>query len=930
MADGMIHDDRGGSRNLDVDIGGKGITGGAAGTEHVEKPIPPGGLGAKGRYQDILEEELKWDETIGRNIYANRPELPLPRKQETQSSFQTHDNFPPGTDTEMQQPQQTATFHEQSPVDMHKLSPDALGITTAQDSMLTDEKSKTEKAKSKKAQESQTGFHEQKPVDMHKLSPDALGVTTAQDSMPADQLAKSKKAKDNPTTNLPKPQEKALKGGIEYMQDMQKVLTKKAAEGKGDISDFSLFTQLQMISAALSKAKQTLAEMEKEKTDGKKDTAQSDRDKMKALSTQVSESIKDSKDKAAAQQSKDSDPKHLNLAAAIGMGISTFGIFSLIRVVEGKNAGEIFDTKSQARRDTTKSSLDSKDVNDAQDLLKKISGELSDKDSVGDVSDKVLDDLKQLIQLLTKMKEKLVAMAAGQVDKDVQIPSSNDLTAQKPQLTPPEASKSVEGTSKKTSEDVKSATPLLGAKKAVVVGSTEQSSPPTSSTATQAKDAAAIPGLGSIVPTPGSPAEKMLAGAEAYLKDIHTVVSKYANQHKDDPFGVSLFEALSEVSAALSNAKSLLYEISTRNIMQRKDVSDAQWDSQRAQVEVHKAALEKQREQQAEIAKKQEKSNKVNAILKVLGPIAIALTVLATIASFGTLGPIAIALSVALMASQISGAAGGTDFMQVGIQKMSEGISYLIKNVIGPIIKAVDPSAKQEDINKWCDVVGQVIAIAIIVECAASPKAGMAFTLNLTSQLMASTSVVSNFLVDCGVSKDKADIAGAAVTAFVGLMAAGVGMYKAAAQRAETIARIQAAIAATRNELATLPEVVGSIPRAILKLQLCVQESCLRFLKNIEFAVRSLKADVDLVTATGGMFIAVYQKNIYDAQAKLKEIKADEDIMSMKLDDIIEALKAVIKQLQKAFDALLQGLVQIDRLQIKKYDVAKVQWSSKG
>jgi hypothetical protein len=458
-----------------------------------------------------------------------------------------------------------------------------------------------------------------------------------------------------------------------------------------------------------------------------------------------------------------------------------------------------------------------------------------------------------------------------------------------------------------------------------------------------------IPGItSSVIPAPDSAAAGLLRGSIKFLQDSQSILQKYAPQGKG-MIGVSIFDMLKSVSQALSNAQQMLYEVENRNTLGRKDVTNAQWDEQKSQIQVHQKAYDDQKAQQAEIDKHQKKANITNLVLKILTPIVIAVSIIATIASFGTLSPLACFVSTVMVAAMVTSTAGGPNWMADAIQGAGGLIGkYLLQDTfLGPIMKACGMSDDQ--IKSWCKLIGEVLAIVIIIVATRDPAAGRALTAAWTSQLLGASNVVADTLVQCGVSQMNAQIAGACVVALVGFSALGAGVARTVANRAQTIVAMEEAIATTETQIAARAAKIaaavdegiegGNVATSAAKMayektqgildeiKLFIQKSALTIFKeDAEKTADTVKVGMELAQDSTAMAQADFENTIKRCQARIKTIKASEDAQSTQLDDYIQALKIVIKQLLDMMNALVQGVATIDQLQIKKYEVAKVQF----
>lgn len=452
-----------------------------------------------------------------------------------------------------------------------------------------------------------------------------------------------------------------------------------------------------------------------------------------------------------------------------------------------------------------------------------------------------------------------------------------------------------------------------------------------------------IPGItSSIIPAPDSGAAGMLKGSIALLQDSQTILKKYAPQGQG-MVGVSIFDMLKAVSAALSNAQQMLYQIEDQNTEGRKDVTNIQWDEQKSQIAVHKKAFDDQQDQQAEIDKHQHKANVTNLVLKILTPIVIAVSIIATVASFGTLGPAAIVISTIMLAAMVTSQAGGPDWMRTALQAAG---NWLGDTLVAPILGPMGVP------KRWAELVTELMIIVIIVIATRNPENSAAMTAAFTSQLLGESNLITDTLVQSGVPEMDAQIAGAAAVAVIGFSSLAFGMGKAIANQAKTVTAMEEAIAATEADIAARAaraakmsmaaadaaaeeNATVSVSRTVikdaeidmLKIKLFIQKTALTiFRQNIEKTAEAVEQVFKVGQSTTEMMQAYFEYGIKMGQAAIKRIKADEDAQSARLEDFIQALKTVIKQLLDMMNAIVQGVATIDQLQIKKYDVAKVQF----
>lgn len=137
------------------------------------------------------------------------------------------------------------------------------------------------------------------------------------------------------------------------------------------------------------------------------------------------------------------------------------------------------------------------------------------------------------------------------------------------------------------------------------------------------------------------------------IDQMQAVIKNVADQIPDGPAKQSLLDLLGIISSALAALQQSVYAMETEKSKSQKEQQLGIKDSMDAQIAIRAKLITEMKDQMSDMYAKQAKANKMSGIMKIVGPIVIALSVLAAIASFGTMSGLAIAVTVIMLGIMI-------------------------------------------------------------------------------------------------------------------------------------------------------------------------------------------------------------------------------------------------------------------------------------
>lgn len=142
-----------------------------------------------------------------------------------------------------------------------------------------------------------------------------------------------------------------------------------------------------------------------------------------------------------------------------------------------------------------------------------------------------------------------------------------------------------------------------------------------------------------------------------YADQLQTVLNKMDKDIPKGPVKTALLDLLRLISSALATLQASIYEMETEKAMSMSKQQLGTKDMMDAQIAIRDKYMADMQAKQAEMAAQQAKANQMSGIMKIVGPIVIALSVAAAIASFGTATPATAVVSTIMLGLMIHDAA---------------------------------------------------------------------------------------------------------------------------------------------------------------------------------------------------------------------------------------------------------------------------------
>lgn len=458
----------------------------------------------------------------------------------------------------------------------------------------------------------------------------------------------------------------------------------------------------------------------------------------------------------------------------------------------------------------------------------------------------------------------------------------------------------------------------------------------------------------------GSP---MILGAAKEIDNTLQEIDKLLPQIPDGPGKSSMVSALKMVKAALQDLQNILYSSEGDKATAQKSLSFALCEGTMDRIKERQEQVDKQIAEQKAAAEKQEKSDKIGKIMKIVTPIMIVVAVLVAAVSFGTLGPLAVAVIIALTALSAVKTYGGPDVLEMAGKGIGQGLAICINELGSATGFHVDPDSAA------FTMIGKVVMISILVAGIVATGGGGAAgalpgALAVLGQSFATSGVGTDVVKVSvegeakrrGVSEDevlgegKIALYGAIIGAGVAIICA-IGSVAAAAKSSAgvtkeltekvadatdkmnriQIALKQAQIAAESGGkgFTEAEKVVLEVQYGLLYIQRAANMATLSWI-NGTGAGGLGKTLVGISTAGAksaevyGNYVTYQLDNILADLAHLKALidSGDEDA-----NDKAQAIRALIKQLQKIVEAIVEELKGVSSSIDKDIKTQKVEWA---
>lgn len=418
-----------------------------------------------------------------------------------------------------------------------------------------------------------------------------------------------------------------------------------------------------------------------------------------------------------------------------------------------------------------------------------------------------------------------------------------------------------------------------------------------------------------------------------YLQSMNNIVVRtVATFPADSSARIVLTNFLKVIGQAISALQQQLFQMQNADVEKSREAGKGSLDAQQTKIDLHKEALDKEVAQQREIAEKKAKADKLGGIMKIVGPIILAVSIVATLASLGTLGPAAIAVSATLLAMTIAEQAG-----KGPITKKS--IDFFAKTVIGNLLSLGGKSGKVgRDI---ADFIGMVtVIISIIALCGATKGGSFADAVMMGSQVFASSNMVAEAAGNFGgLPPDKAAMIGMYVTIAVTVAAAmGTAAYtyakkqEAGKELMASLTQSQAKLQAAELKVIQLSaqDGVGKMQIYMAKAEVLLRKMVVSLAEarafgsptKLEMDIRRLLSILQVSNASMGLSTAKLKYDISVAEGNIEQIRANAEANEAILQKAIDDIRTLIDQLMSIINSFGSWMASLEEFQAHKYKSA--------
>lgn len=424
---------------------------------------------------------------------------------------------------------------------------------------------------------------------------------------------------------------------------------------------------------------------------------------------------------------------------------------------------------------------------------------------------------------------------------------------------------------------------------------------------------------------PANPQIQIGLNALGYAQDGIDSLKKNVSQSADPLDSMSTLDALKVISKALSRAKEMLYTMESQNADQQKTIQLAQSEYNQAKIAINMKQIEEYRQQQAEMEQKQKKAGLLGDIMKIVGPIIVALSAIAAICTGGAAAPFLV-LAIAFMAADSM--VSDMHLVQKMFQAIDKacggipGLGVVLKVLIIALVAQAGPAGVLlavyafsqsglpeqmahvivKDILKMDSEFTEMIFAVVINVVAALVSARAGGVAKSVEQLEEESVQIANQMTEVAGKAGKMSmdyivlvikkLINALQKAIAGVSEAATdtSAYKALAKAAESASEAVKSLKLVKA-LSNMLEALTSV----FKNKAAFQMFC-----------KALMSTMQLGNAGINVAKEKYNVDIANIQAEMTTTKADADAMMKQYDVFIDVMKDIIKQLQKLINQIIQ------------------------
>lgn len=384
------------------------------------------------------------------------------------------------------------------------------------------------------------------------------------------------------------------------------------------------------------------------------------------------------------------------------------------------------------------------------------------------------------------------------------------------------------------------------------------------------------------------------------MQEITAMAAKFAESLPAGPDKMRFMDFLKMIQNALTQFQQLLREITMKD-------SKGAVDRSKAALETSLAKIEKQRKEQAEMARKSEEAAKKAKLMQALAPLFIILMIfllpLLLPLMIGIMMPLVVmvmALIVAEIVDQCATAAGVKPF---AIKALADALMAVVEALVDISANALHFS---DEARKTAKLVFKMIVVALIlvVSTLVAPLAILGGGITALMSFLTATKVIKNAAMASGMDEGEAEkvdmYVGIAIGAIAAIATLGLALVMPGAQGGIIASVSNAAKTILKAAFDLITKIINIIVNLIDKVAGKAAQTVKAVLKAVLDPEMLLQITMMGVQTTSA--VATYQQ-----QSLLAEIA----LIHGRMDSEVELKDATIQMLKKMIKQLLDGLNSI-------------------
>lgn len=411
-------------------------------------------------------------------------------------------------------------------------------------------------------------------------------------------------------------------------------------------------------------------------------------------------------------------------------------------------------------------------------------------------------------------------------------------------------------------------------------------------------------------------AQEMVKTARSYIEAL-----------PDSPEKMVMLNYLKLIGEAINKLQQQIFEIQARDAAKGKDYSSAVSDASMNKLEKYKQNIEEQHKKLAEAKSKQDKAAKFSSVMKILGPIIIAVSIVITIATAGAFGGVATLIILAMTGLMIADTAGVKNSEgQNATQQMFSGIGKMFGG------------------SRTGEIIGAIFLIILVVGVTRGAGGSEMGVIMASTQVFASSDVVRKLSLAWGASEETAMYIGLGVTAAVIVASIGKTWGQTAAEGSSEVGDLlldgyknsMQAAQSLEHQILALGELTAQnlATHAVLQVQRMANYlKAVMYYTAFMFVTDPAKAfEIPLKSMQVGNGAMGYENARYEyiaagIKGQVEMLKSQLEANDVSADAVIERLQLLIKGIQKILEAIVAMLKGGEDLQKKKYEDVRIDFA---